>query len=535
VLKATKWVTEPGPELDDLLRRIMALREDAYKRLSAPDVAKLLAQAESGTGLSETQQANLRLMRRIEAQVTGIGDMDFIAAMEDTMARTEPAWLATLDKLAALAEQKESGAITEADYRRQSREIYEREQVPLFEKAFDMRRAYCRDVGKKLGIPASQVMLDFWNPYETNADMEAVCAEIERRFPPLVKRTEAYLAAAPALPQLPPVPVERQNLLARTLLARFKGAIGLTEEKIAQKGIILHDPVVYPTGFCWGSLDNIRLSVEGEEAAPLKSIRNAAHEYGHLVYAMALNDQPEELRTQPVGQLNGYGIHEVSATFFEFMAQKKKFFELAGADIRRDFGAAPDDPRWSADNLYKLMNRPSLESMEWGGCELALMPQMAWRSLAERRILDEEMSVADLADFRTGMMSRLTGLPQDKVADDGQVFDSSHWAGEEYGYFYAYITGGMAAAALHEKLERERGPELARAATLEEYLRIHADFMQENVYQYASRLRPREILRQALGAELSLDAYMRHLERGLGEAAPAQKPGNRAAPPGLSA
>jgi carboxypeptidase Taq len=306
--------------------------------------------------------------------------------------------------------------------------------------------------------------------------------------------------------------------------------MGLTPENLRARGITIRRPELYPTGFCWGSIADVRLAVEAYEDRPLKVIQNGMHEYGHLVYLMALAGNPPKISGQPVGQVTGYGLHEVSAMFFEFAGQKRKFFELAAPLIRKEFGARDGDPAWSAENLYRNANNPSLDSMEWGGCELSLMPQMAWRTLAERRILDNEMTVAELSDFRAKTMAKMTGLPEKDLDDPSQVFDSSHWAGEEYGYFYAYITGGIGAAMLHEKLERERGTQLEAARTLEEYLKIHRDFMHENIYKYASLYKPQELLEKALGQAPSLDAYIRHLERGtrgaFGASTPPPKPGS---------
>jgi carboxypeptidase Taq len=200
--------------------------------------------------------------------------------------------------------------------------------------------------------------------------------------------------------------------------------------------------------------------------------------------------------------------------FFEMAALCPKYFSLAAPMIRMAAGASSRDRGFSAENMFRLATYPvPSELTTWGASDFAHLPQMAWRIRAERRILDGDMEVADIAPFRAATLAKFTGLPEAHFSDIADIFDTSHWAGEEYGYFPAYVFGAAAAAQLREKLLRERGAEIAAAQSLADYLRIHYEFMNEHIYRHASLYKPRDLLARALGEKISIDANLRRLER----------------------
>jgi carboxypeptidase Taq len=509
-LKAAKWVA-PAEKLDAITAEIVALRRGIHARLTGPphDAAALLRRAEGERGrLPPWQRANLDLMKRIHAQVSA-ADPAMIAELEDVMARTEPEWLATRDEFERLEEERRD--LTRAGYRARKNEIYAR-QLALFRENFAARSRAAR----RRDMTPSQAMLDFWNPYEDNAALESLLAQAERALPGLIAAAHRrHAGIRPPLP-LPPVAPRRQARFVDTLLAAYREATGLTEDEQAARGVTLVHTRHFPGSFCWGHPRHMHLSVQLYRDRMLDGFLNAHHELGHFSYLAALSALPADLAAQPVGQINGYGIHEVAAMFFEMAAGRAEYFALAAPAVREAAGAAADDPRFSAANLYLAANYPaSADLAAWGGSDLAHLPQMAWRIRAERLILDGGMDIADLAAFRARTLSRFTGMEESRFSDVSGIFDTSHWAGEEYGYFPAYVFGALGAAMLHEKIRRERGREIAAARTLPEYLAIHHAFMEEHIYRHASLYRPRELMERALGAPLAMDAYLRHLSRPL--------------------
>ena len=238
------------------------------------------------------------------------------------------------------------------------------------------------------------------------------------------------------------------------------------------------------TGFSWGSGSNIKLAIETYPHDPLKGLANAMHECGHMLYMLEMNRLPPSVRGTPVAQPNGTAKNESAALYFERVGLRKEFFALAAPLIRRELGVS--GPEWEAGNLHRLATRHDLTDTGWGISEAMLAPNMAWRALAERRILDGEMAVGELPEFWARTMEEFTRIPHDP---EQFIVGEDHWPGGLTGYFYAYQSGAMDAAALHEDTIPD-----STAGSLSDYLRPYYGHIRDSVFRHGSRESPESML-----------------------------------------
>lgn len=492
ILQAEKWLAS-NEALDSIVADIKGRRHNQFRLLNSDryHVDTLLDQADSiASALPDWDQANLQEMRRLHDLSSGLTHPELIDALEDALKHSESQWLETFE----LSERDGPRAAWAA-------------QQPILENIFSLRRQLAAEPARRLGVAVSEVLLDEWNPHTRNSDIDRAIESAKTRYPHNLQGLAQELRDAPPPLPLPDVAEELQQKLFRHVLNAFLDAGGWDQAQLDYHDIEI-DFTTLPNGFCWGTPNRIKLAIECYEDDVIRGLSNAMHECGHLLYLLALNRLPDAVKSQPVGRVNGYNTHEAAAMFFEQAGYKKRFFAITAPLIRSILHV--DGPEWAPENLHALATRPDPHDMNWGTSELALPPNMAWRVLAERRILDEEMRVADLPRFWAETMQQFTGQPHDP--DDFMVAES-HWFDRQMGYFWAYQTGAIAASALHDALARDTPGLDQNAATLADYLRPYATFIEDRVFAQAGRFRPLILLEMASGTRPSMRTYLDRLAR----------------------
>lgn len=501
-LQALKWLLPEGPGLDAIVEQMKEQRRKQVDLLHNPKrhVAALLKVAELQSALlNEWERGNLLQFRRLYTHFSGFKNIETITRYEETLGEAEQEWLETLN----VAREKGAAAAFQ-------------KQIPILEKAFSVRREGAREPARRLGVKISEACLDLLNPGMKNDKIDRILEQQKAFYPGLiaaVSRREAE--AEPALPLNAHISRDRQLQLFSTIKDAFLESAGWTKEELKRSGVLIHLATAQ-TGFSWGSPKNIRLTIETYEDDLLEGIGNTLHECGHLLYLLEMNRLPPEAQGRPVGTFNGFGVHETAAIYFEQVGLRRQFFDIIAPLIKKELDVS--GPQWSAENLYNLANKPVDENMEWGSSELALGPNMAWRVLAERKILDEELAVKDLPEFWAKTMKDFTG--QDHDPADFMV-EESHWFEGLMGYFWAYTTGAVAASTLHDTIARDGLVPDNHPSGLADYLKPYYQIIRDRIFLEASKQRPADLLKKALGTPLDIRSYHDRLRSYAGPDTPA--------------
>lgn len=317
---------------------------------------------------------------------------------------------------------------------------------------------------------------------------------------------------------LPSLSTNIQSEIFTELRKAMLDAAGWDEDILKEKGIEISQCTA-ATGFCWGNEKKMTIAIETYEDNPMKSLANAMHEFGHMLYLLEMNRLKDDLKGKPAGTFNGFGAHEFSAMYFEMAAYREEFFKHATPvihNVLNRYGIDSSAPEWSADNLYKLSISPALEDTEWCASEIVLTPNMAWRMEAERDILaafdrgDEDAAraiIEDLPNRQANTMEEYLGVRHDPANFSIQ---ESHWFEGLIGYFPAYIVGAQAAAQMHRKLTFEERLPDGEAQSLKEYLNAFYKPMQEGLFLKASVPEAEKAIRDAVGPR-STSVYMDRL------------------------
>ena len=234
------------------------------------------------------------------------------------------------------------------------------------------------------------------------------------------------------------------------------------------------------------------------------ALMGVLHETGHALYERGL---PVDWRHQPVGTARGMSLHESQSLLIEMQACRSHAFATFAAPLARAaFERA--GPAWEADNLYRLNTRVEPGLIRVDADEVTYPAHVILRYRLERALLAGDLALADLPGAWRDLMRELLGIapPDDK---DGCLQDI-HWPSGAWGYFPTYTLGAMTAAQLFAAA-RARLPGLLDDLARGDFSRL-LGWLREHVHAKGSRFSAAEILVQATGSPLTVDAFKRHLE-----------------------
>lgn len=490
-LQPRKWLLPEGPELDEVVRRMKELRHQQITILADPAnrVEEHLKTCEKyESALNTRQRGDVFHWQRFYNQFSGfIKDPALIAESEEVTADAEPQWLATLEQ----AETNGRAAAFAA-------------QIPILERVFDLRRRTAAEPARRLGCKISEACLDQLSPGMRNGDVDAIYGKLRGVYPSLVAATLAEDARTPKPLPLPVIPAEKQLRVFERIRAAMLEASGYSDEQLKADGIDVKMSTAQ-TGFVWGSTKEYHLAIETYEDNLAKGLSTCVHEVGHLMFLLHRGRQ-QQMTGQYDAFSTGFDAHESVAMFFEQVALRRRFFDFIAPVIKEELGV--NGPEWEPENLYRLANRPRLDNLEWCASELALTPNMAWRALAERKILDGEMEVRDLPQFWADTMHEYTGLdydPQDFLVEE------SHWFEGLQGYFASYQMGGMAATEYITEIARSHGAPDGAATDLSSYFRPYYEEVRDTLFSAMGQPIPGGLIPAALGRRPDGQTYIERL------------------------
>jgi carboxypeptidase Taq len=290
-----------------------------------------------------------------------------------------------------------------------------------------------------------------------------------------------------------PYPVDAQERLCRQAAA----AIGFD----FQAGRL--DVSVHP--FCSEiGPGDVRLTTRYTEGA-FGALFGVLHEAGHGLYEQGL---PPEHFGSPRGRSVSLGIHESQSRLWEnLVGRGRPFWVYFWPHLRKELGSAVADVQ--QDEWLGAVNRiaPSLIRVE--ADEATYNLHILLRFELELALMQGELSPRDAPGAWNETMRKYLGLvPPD---DARGCLQDIHWSGGAIGYFPTYTLGNLYAAQFMETARQEIGDldghiERGEFAPLLEWLR-------QRIHRLGRTHRPRDLVRQVTGRDLSAKPLLDHLRR----------------------
>lgn len=448
--------------------QLAAISVTCHELLTDPKVSDLLARADEEAGaLDPWQRANLREMRREWLHATAVPER-LVEAMSRATKACEMVW-------------------------RKARPANDFAAVkPYLAEVLALVREEAQAKSEALGVPLYDALLDQYEPDGKSARIDSVFEDLAGFLPDFLDRVLTRQSAEPE-PRRPqgPFPQARQEALARDLMhgAGFD----------FQHGRL--DTSLHP--FCGGVPEDLRLTTRYDESDFTSAIMGVLHETGHGLYERGL---PSQWRRQPVGEARGMAMHESQSLLVEMQACRgPEYVGYLSEAARTAFSRS--GPEWTPENLRRLYTRVKPDFIRVDADEVTYPAHVILRYRLEKALIAGDMSLDDLPGAWNEGMRDLLGItpPEDRLG----CLQDIHWYDGAWGYFPTYTLGALAAAQLFQAATRQK-PEIPEALSRGDFAPL-LDWLRTHVHGQGSRLSTDELLTEATGAPLGVDAFKAHL------------------------
>ena len=434
--------------------------------INAPDMGDLLAAAED-EDLDRWQKANLAEMKREWVHGTAV-PADLVEKMSRAETGCEVAWRT------ARAENDFKGLL------------------PKLQEVLDLSIEAGKAKAEALGTSVYDALLDQYDPMMRSERIDSLFAELEAFLPDFAAEViERQKAEEKPIAPTGQFPIETQHKVGLDLMK----AVGFDFDH--GRLDISHHP------FCGGIPDDVRITTRYDVDDFTSAIMGVLHETGHAMYERGL---PKDWRNQPVGKARGMTMHESQSLLVEMQAcRSEEFLTYAGPVFKQAFGG--DDASWSASNLHRLYTRVEPGLIRVDADEVTYPAHVILRYRLERALIEGDMKLADLPGAWNDMMQKLLGItpPDDR---DGCLQDI-HWPSGAWGYFPTYTLGAMAAAQIFAAAKKAN-PEIPEALARGAFGPL-MQWLEQNIHSQASSRSTDEILKEATGSALGVDAFKAHM------------------------
>ncbi len=343
-----------------------------------------------------------------------------------------------------------------------------------------------------LGVAPYEALMDQYEPGGRTAHIDALFANLADFLPDFIETVLAHQGKREdAMPLGGPFPIDAQRALGVRLMER----LGFDFNR-GRLDISLHP-------FCGGVPDDVRITTRYDESDFTQSLMGVLHETGHALYEMGL---PSDWRHQPVGGARGMALHESQSLLIEMQAcRSREFIEFAAPLMREAF--AENGPAWTVDNLYHHYTKVARSLIRVDADEVTYPAHVILRYRLERALIAGDMKVDDIPGAWNDAMKELLHItpPDDAVG----CLQDIHWYDGTFGYFPTYTMGALAAAQLFAAAHRDL-PDIPEEISKGNFAPL-TGWMGERIHGRASSASTHDLVADATGAPLGVDAFRRHL------------------------
>lgn len=447
------------------------LSTESHKRMTDPEVGKLLAAAESEDDGGEIEQGNLRIIRDSYDKATK-KPTTFVEEFARHRSKSIVTWT----------------------------EAREKNDFSIFRDDLAKMIEMSRELAGYLGYEDNpyDALLDLYESGLTVAKVDPLFAGLRESSVPLIKAV-GELDDKPdcSWVHAHPWPKEGQEALSQAI----SEAIGF-DFKAGRR-----DESTHP--FCGGSNpDDVRWTTRYDEKEPYGAIYGTMHETGHALYEQG---RPRDLDFQPVGEADGLGVHESQSRLWENQVGRSlEFcewsFPLWQKHFPANFEGVTPEMLWQAVNQVE----PSLIRVEADEATYNLHVMIRYE--VEKLLLNGELEVDDLPDAWDDMYEEFLGV-RSPTRSEG-VLQDVHWSMGAFGYFPTYTLGNLYSAQLLEAAKRDIGDVESQIRNgdftpLLEWMRTH-------VHARGSILEPADLMEEATGEQPKPDAFVSYLADKIG-------------------
>jgi carboxypeptidase Taq len=341
-------------------------------------------------------------------------------------------------------------------------------------------------------------LLDVYEPGMKTAEVERLFADLRDELVPVIQAIAANSDAVDPSLLTGHFPRKKQKAFGE-LVAR---AIGYDFDA-GRLDIAVHP---FATGFGRG---DARITTRYDESDLTSALFGIMHESGHGMYEQGFD--PAFDRT-PLAEAASLGFHESQSRLWENQLGRSRpfwqhFFPELQAKFSKQLGAL------DAETFYRTINhvRPSMIRVD--ADEVTYCMHIMLRFELEKGMLTGDISLDELPEAWNDRMEAYLGIRPKNDAEG--VLQDIHWSGGTIGYFPTYALGTLMSAQLYDAMLADH-PDFPQQVASGEFGTMKK-WMGEHVQRWGTVYRPNELIENATGSPIQIDAFMRYVRSKYGE------------------
>ena len=450
--------------------QIGQLRSVAHELWTAKELSQLLDELsgyENSCGHTSFAASLIRRARRSYLQETCV-PQDFVERFSEHVSQTYNAWIT---------------ARPDNDFKR---------MIPYLEKtvALSQERA-----GFSTGFDhVADALIDLSDEGMTVAKLLPIFNRLQDELKTLSAQIEARQDKGPD-PLAGRFDIAKQEKLATDIVAKLgydfsRGRLDKT-----------HHPFMIKF-----SNGDVRITTRYRENDITEAVFSTIHEAGHAMYEQGV---AAELEGTLLAHGASSGVHESQSRLWENMVGRSLPFWQHFYPLLQNFFPEPF-ARLSLPQFYRGINRVERALIRTDADEVTYNLHVIIRFNLELKLLEGKLKVADLAEaWRESYSTALGVAPPD---DRDGVLQDVHWYGDFIGgQFQGYTLGNVMAAQFFASAEKAL-PHLGDDLASGNFLSLRS-WLTQNLYSHGAKYTADELLKQATGADLSVEPYLNYLKQ----------------------
>jgi carboxypeptidase Taq len=254
-----------------------------------------------------------------------------------------------------------------------------------------------------------------------------------------------------------------------------------------------------------GSYDDVRISVNYKEENFFEACQAFIHEAGHAIYEINLN---RDWKYQPIGEPNGFGVHESQSKFMEnVIGRSPEFIEYFLPIVNRITDNQFADV--SVDEFVQAINRVNPGPIRVTSDELTFLLHIIVRFEIEKDLFEGKLEISEIPLIWKDLYEKYLRV---SVKSDAEgVLQDLHWGVGQFGHFPVYALGNIFAAQLSETMEKEI-PDWKSGVRKGNISNI-IEWMSVNVHRKGSLYDAPEWIEQVTGQKMSSKPFINYLDK----------------------
>lgn len=368
-----------------------------------------------------------------------------------------------------------------------------RDFLPYFERSFALIKEIANRRAEALQVDPYDAMIDGYAPGFNQVSIDAIFLNLKNTLLPLIPRIIKKQQNQNIKIPVGPFPIEKQKMLGLELMK----ALGF-DFKCGRLDVSHHP-------FSTGGPTDVRITTRYEENDFLKSMMGVCHETGHALYEQGL---PREWIDQPVGSIHSMVMHESQSLLIEMeVCRSSAYQEFFTSLLCKQFGK---QEAFTKDNLHKLVTRVEPGLIRVDADEVSYPLHIILRYEIEKLLFNGSIKINDIPSYWDNLMTQYFGIST-KGNDQFGAMQDVHWPAGAFGYFPAYTLGRLMAAQLFSKFIKSNS--LFYDEIKEGNFSSLNNWLNENVYSYASLLPNNDLLIKVTGKRLEMTDFISRIEQ----------------------